>query len=240
MLRTTSCPLFLSNFDHKLNALKTRYTRHPKASQIAAGYAAQLYARGQMFGDLDTIAQALTIVERTLKNTPRALKLRLLRAQIAATLHQVKITAQELAWARAQADQSPRIPKTLLKRVNAMREELELALGEDIEAHLKDMERGYRDLSFKGYVRAARARELRGQFSLAQRYYGQAERHFTDVAPIPLAWLNVQRGLMAMHSGDFKSAHTFFLAAYERCPQYPMAAEHLAEIEGRLGHFIAR
>ena len=39
-----------------------------------------------------------------------------------------------------------------------------------------------------------------------------------------------------MHSGDFKSAHVFFKAGYERCPEYPMAAEHLAEIEGRLGH----
>jgi tetratricopeptide (TPR) repeat protein len=39
-----------------------------------------------------------------------------------------------------------------------------------------------------------------------------------------------------MHSGDYEAAQRFFRAGYERCPQYPMVTEHLAEIEGRLGH----
>jgi tetratricopeptide (TPR) repeat protein len=235
--KTTSCELFLSNLDHKLSALKRRYQRQPTAPQAVVGYASQLYARGQIYGDLDEVAQALKIVETGLKTSPNAVKLRLLRAQIASTLHRVDITRRELNWIRSLFVKPPYPQGVTLELIRTIRADLELETGQNVAAHLSKMEREYQSLSFDGFVRAARAREQKGQVTLAQRYYGQAERHFTDVAPIPIAWLNVQRGLMAMHSGDFKSAHVFFKTAYTRCPQYPMAAEHLAEIEGRLGHF---
>ena len=237
MLKTTSCELFLSNLDHKLSALKRRYQRQPTVPQALVGYASQLYARGQIYGDLDEVAQALKIVETGLKTSPNAVKLRLLRAQIASTLHRVDITRRELNWIQALFAKPPYPQGVALELIQTMRADLELETGQNVAAHLSKMERGYQSLSFDGFVRAARAREQKGQVTLAQRYYGQAERHFKDVAPIPIAWLNVQRGLMAMHSGDFKSAQLFFKTAYSRCPQYPMAAEHLAEIEGRLGHF---
>jgi tetratricopeptide (TPR) repeat protein len=233
-LKTTNCDLFLRNLESRLKSLKTIYDRDPKQPKSLVGYAATLYARAQLYSDLEGIAQVASLIDhidQALRIHPKHDKLHMLRAQVAMTLHQLPRASQELDWLEANLS-----PQSRLRReMRSTRRELDLQRGARLEQHLKEMERGYQRADYQGYLLAARARELRGQVSLAQRYYGQAERRFRDVAPIPLAWLNVQRGLMAMHSGDFKAARTFFRAGYERCPRYPMAAEHLAEIEGRLG-----
>jgi tetratricopeptide (TPR) repeat protein len=55
------------------------------------------------------------------------------------------------------------------------------------------------------------------------------------VSPVPLAWLHTQQGIAWLRFGDIERAQRFFEAAYQRLPQYYLAAEHLAETEFLLG-----
>ena len=231
-LRTTSCDLFLRNLKSRLNTTRTLYRKSPQSIRARSHYASSLYTMGQIHQNIEVIARALNLTEEGLKIHPDSVRLRRLRIRIAMTLHRINLARIDLDWLEARLPQHAPMHKELA----IQRAELDLQIGSKVEHHLERMQLEYKQANYDGYVRAAKAREMRGHLALAQRYYGQAERRFGDVSPIPLAWLNVQRGLMAMHSGNYKSALTFFKTAYERCPLYPMAIEHLAEIEGRLGN----
>lgn len=192
-------------------------------------YAEARFAHAQMLGSIERIADAIALLDTALEQHPEHAPTRLARARMLLSLHRFDDARADLEQVERTAPDTPELPK--------LRQQADFEQGKDLDTHLERMLAAIQSSKdFDSFVAAATARELLGQYALAARLYGQAERVFPDVAPIPLAWLSVQRGLMAMHTGDYPRAQRFFANAYERCPDFPMAAEHLAEIEGRLGN----
>lgn len=220
-LRTTTCSLFIDNLEKKLASLQARGPS-PALADI-------LYGLGQLRGDLELMHQASEILDTLLDATPNAPALLSRRAAVHFSLHRFD-------KARADLETIKRL-KPDFPDLDARFADLALNTGDYdtarpmLEAAAKDPDPSYADLA-----RLAQIHDLLGQLDDARQHFARAElTRIGKTSPIPIAWLSVQRGLMAMHHGDFEQAHRFFSEAYTRCPEYPMAAEHLAEIEGRLG-----
>src|SRR5262249_8567792 len=68
-----------------------------------------------------------------------------------------------------------------------------------------------------------------GENDAADAEFERAEDAYRDTSPLPLAWLDVQRGVHLMKIGKTVLALPFFREAVARIPTYLMAQEHLAE-----------
>ena len=227
--KTTSCSIYMGNIDSRIGGLENGLENQPENVEFQRSLAEHIYFKGQVLGSLALMADGQKRVEAILEANPDDVDTLLLHAQIMQSLHVVEA-------AQASLDKVATLdPENAA--LGSQQHALDFMSGANLEAVLESKKVAYEQgTTFDNYVSAAQAYEYLGEFTLADRYYGLAERFFEGVAPIPLAWLNVQRGLMAMHSGDYEGAAKFFRAGYERCAEYPMAAEHLAEIEGRLGN----
>ncbi|MBK8068380.1 MAG: hypothetical protein IPK27_12345 [Rhodanobacteraceae bacterium] len=91
------------------------------------------------------------------------------------------------------------------------------------------------------YELASRAdlRLMSGDPAGAAQWYRAAQDLYTDVDPLPLAWLYTQQGIALLRHGQCARARVFFSAALARLPRYYLAAEHLAECEAELGELEA-
>ena len=77
----------------------------------------------------------------------------------------------------------------------------------------------------------------RGELACASDYFHQAQFFYTDVAPMPLAWLHTQQGITLLRFDQPEQAIRFFRSALTRLPGYSMALSHLAQCLVRVGQF---
>ena len=77
----------------------------------------------------------------------------------------------------------------------------------------------------------------RGELACASEYFHQAQFVYTDVAPMPLAWLHTQQGITLLRFDQPEQAIRFFRSALTRLPGYSLALEHLAQCLVRVGQF---
>jgi len=77
----------------------------------------------------------------------------------------------------------------------------------------------------------------RGELACASDYFHQAQFVYTDVAPMPLAWLHTQQGIALLRFDQPEQAIRFFRSAISRLPNYSLALEHLAQCLVRVGQF---
>ena len=77
----------------------------------------------------------------------------------------------------------------------------------------------------------------RGELACASDYFHQAQFVYTDVAPMPLAWLHTQQGIALLRFDQPEQAIRFFRSALVRLPGYSLALEHLAQCLVRVGQF---
>ena len=77
----------------------------------------------------------------------------------------------------------------------------------------------------------------RGELACASEYFHQAQFVYTDVAPMPLAWLHTQQGIALLRFDQPEQAIRFFRSALTRLPNYSLALEHLAQCLVRIGQF---
>ena len=75
----------------------------------------------------------------------------------------------------------------------------------------------------------------RGELACASDYFHQAQFVYTDVAPVPLAWLHTQQGIALLRFDQPEQAIRFFRSALTRLPGYALALEHLAQCLVRVG-----
>ena len=82
----------------------------------------------------------------------------------------------------------------------------------------------------------AAAEGAAGDAGSAARDFAAAEAAYRDSSPFPLAWTDLQRGLLAERRGELAAAERSYSAALARLPQYAQARGHLAGVlalEGR-------
>ncbi len=225
-LPTTEGEAFLANLAGQVVAAKQRVATL-KTSPTAAVMAASLMAsQGKINGKLGQLAEALEIVETALKTAPKDAKLLAQHAELCAALHLFPKAEQSAKQAHEIAP-SPET-RALLADAAWARGDHEVGIRE-IRAIAKEHPR------FGSVVRLAQLELDLGNVEAAEREFARAETLIIDVSPVPVAWLNVQRGLLGLDTGQFEKAERFYREAVARLPKYPMAVEHLAEIEGLLG-----
>jgi tetratricopeptide (TPR) repeat protein len=225
-LGTTNARIFLGNLSGSVTAAKAGWNKEKPTAIAALQYAVPLTTAAKISGDLRQFGEALRVVETALKKQPDHEKLLLHQAELLSSLHRFDKAAAvvEKLHARAPSEGS----RVLLADVAWNRGDYDTAIKE-IRAIAAEKP------SLFSQVRLAQLELSLGNIEAAKGAFARAETLYQNVSPVPIAWLNVQRGLMGLHTGQFESAETFYREAIARMPDYPMAVEHLAEIESLLG-----
>jgi len=223
-LPTTDAKLFLGNLEGSVSAARKAWQKNPSPSN-AVMLAGSLAQSGELAGDLDRIAESAEIASAALKKSPDDVRLLLVRADASATLHRV---APALADAKRAHELAPSA------ETEALLADLAWQSG-DYETAAAAIRKAAQRPSFSTLVRLAQLELDLGNVKAAEQAFARAETQIKDVSPVPVAWLGVQRGLLYLHTGQFERAERFYLEAVARLPSYPMALEHLAEIEALLG-----
>lgn len=229
-LPTTDAKIFLGNLDARVSAGSKVWKKNPGSSAAALLYAGPRVARGKLHGDLGEISAGLDDIEAALAKSPRDPSLLALASSTLSTMHRFDeaLTLAEKAH-ELRPDSASR----------ATLADLRYNLGQYDESIPEIRALAERHPTFGSLVKLAHLEQDLGNVTEAEQAFACAETLFRDVSPLPIAWLNVQRGLFYLHTGRFDRAEAFYRAAVERLPSYPMALEHLAELEGVVGKTAA-
>ncbi len=225
-VKTTTCSLWMTNAQATLAQERRRYADQPDAFRMALAKAA--FAMGEATANLDRVNEAGELATEHLASHPDDTAALELRLDTSFTLHRIEAAKADLA---RLAELSPDRDD-----LASWKAELQWLEGE-VKAAMPIVAKSATERpNIWTLTRRANMHRALGEFAKAEADFAAAEASWRGTAPIPLAWLNVQRGLMELHRGRYEQAAVFFRAGYDRCPEYPMASEHLAEIEGRLGN----
>lgn len=226
-VRSTSPAIYLRNFEGRKVVIDQRLAKNPNGATVLSQLATWHMEKQLLDGDPTHANAALAALDKAIKHSPASPALRLRRAGVLGHLHR---------FADAQADLEVAL------KANPTNPSARRALGKVLEnrgqyaaakPHLAvpPSRPTYRDLGES----AGRIFKT-GDVDRADRTLRIAAATYRDVHPIPLAWIDLQRGLLRLRTGRWAEARRFFEAAYNRLPQYYLVAEHLAEVEAKLGN----
>ncbi len=227
-LPTTDGTIAIGNLNAQIDGEERLAAGRPLTVTQQAAIADALQTRGQFLGRIDDYERAQAIADRLVRELPTDGHSYVARAQALATFHQFDAALADLDMAEhlgvnTNHTESPRA--AIFQAVGRLNEAL--ALRQKITQRKRDI----RSLSAEASVYA----DL-GQIDTAEKLFTEAQHHFRDVSPFPVAWLYFQQGKMWMREGNVQRARDLFAAAHERLPQYAPAQGHLAEMEALLGH----
>ena len=225
--RSTSAGIYLRNFASRKISIDARVAKTPTGSSALSELAAWHMEQQLLDGDPTHADKALAALDTAVAASPKLSVLRLRRAGVLGHLHRFADAQADLEIALKADPTDPSVRRALGKVLENR--------GRYAEAkpHLAvaPSRPTYRDLG----EQAAKIFKT-GDVERADKTLRIAAATYRDVHPIPLAWIDLQRGLLRLRTGRWAEAKTFFEAAYNRLPQYFLVAEHLAEVEAKLGN----
>ncbi|MHC4836847.1 MAG: tetratricopeptide repeat protein [Planctomycetota bacterium] len=224
--RSTGPTIYLRNLASRLGAAKARVELDSAGVADHVRYADALLEQSHLDGDLGKVRTAVAQLEAAAKLAPKDPKLMTQRAAALTRMHDFAAARGLLESALALA---PDDGATKLALSDVLRN-----LGEYAAA--AKMEAGVEPKGHEALARHAIRHFEAGRIDEADLWLRRAHGAYSDVHPITLAWLDLQRGLLRLRTGRYPEAHTFFKAAYDRLPDYYLVAEHLAETESLLGN----
>ncbi|MCB1590303.1 MAG: hypothetical protein KDI56_15440, partial [Xanthomonadales bacterium] len=223
-LRTTSESIYLGNLDARITQLEG--ADHHNAA-VAQALASSLLHRYRIIGRWPDAERAGALLQSALTSAPDSAPLQLDWASWLTLVH--RFAEAEEAIARVDALHS-RGAVVDAAQLSSLRSELALATGcYDCLGDAFHDPAVAAPAEFYELANRAHAALLHGDLDLSSRLYFEAQRHYRDVGPYPLAWLHVQQGIALLRYGHCEAAEPFFRAAHERLPAYALATEHLAE-----------
>ena len=218
---TTDGNAYLKQLDARLENLPKQDTEHSRA--VRAGVLFQRYQALGALADLDN-AHALALeLKASQESDDDAL---LLGATIFSYMHEFD-AALALLDRRADASSGA----ALRLEISNARSLIPLA-ARTIPGAPLTTGKEYAEL-----VQLANDCIDRGELACASDYFHQAQFVYTDVAPMPLAWLHTQQGIALLRFDQPELAIRFFRSALTRVPGYSLALEHLAQCLVRVGQF---
>ena len=231
-LATTNEAIYLGNLDARIDATE-RALAERDTPALRAALAGALEHRHRITGRLADAERALAEIARATRAANAPADAHLVHAGLLLSFHRFGEARAALDRARAAGADA-----ALADRLGR---DLALALGEYATLR-EDLERSAELVpDFYGLAHRADLRVLLGDPGGASRLYRAAQDFYTDVDPLPLAWLYTQQGIALLRHGDAANARRFFEAAHARLPSYVLAAEHLAETLALTGeHEAAR
>jgi len=223
--RTTDGAITVGNIDSQIDSWEhILKVLRPNSVQAMAGLVDLHQTKAQYFGKLGGFDRATELGELAVRTEPGSAEARLLRAGNRAALHRFSEASRDLAEAE-KLGANPREVRSLRASIFQAQGKIEEALA----------------------LRRALARESPNVFTLgalaaaetdpaaAAREYEQAIKVYRDTSPLPLAWIEFQRGLAAERAGQLELSLQHYLAATGRLPQYAQAQGHLAAVRALLG-----
>jgi tetratricopeptide (TPR) repeat protein len=186
-----------------------------------------LCARGQYLGHIADYEQASRLAEQLVKVAPKDAWGYIVRAQTRSIFH-------DFDGAQADLDQAVKLGRGIRElQIIAVQRQASLltALGklDEALAASRKLAQANPDISSMGAEAALLADQ--GETAAAEAMFIEAQHHFPDVSPFPLAWLYLQEGLMWEAAGDLQRARELYAAAHERLPAYAVVTSHLAAME---------
>ncbi len=181
-----------------------------------------LYAdRARLTGNYDDYAKAEGVLATLPVGAKPSASYCLARVRLHYTLHRLK-------QAGAALDTCPDTAEPMEKA--ALRADLSLYSGRYGEA-----EATYRALVNQSglaqhYVRLALLKEWLGAPGEAAAFLEAAEKRYHGGSPTMLAWLKLQRGLVALHRGRFDEALAMYRLASDAMDGWWLIDEHIAEV----------
>jgi tetratricopeptide (TPR) repeat protein len=203
--------------------LQGRLQRSATTPAQAVALAGVRYQRYQILGNLQDLDTAFAQAKAQASAANASDEAKLLWATMAAYMHEFDAAEQALSSLSPDKTAALRLEIATARGKVKSDSQLPSALAEGRE---------YADL----VARAGRCVDQGDLFCATQNFH-QAQFLYSDVAPLPLAWLHTQQGIALLRFGHAKEAIPFFEAALERLPNYYLAAEHRAESLGRVGRF---
>lgn len=226
-LPTTPYQQMMDLLENQVVRSEDMLDRSPNSVTAHTFYAGKLLSVAKVYGDLEDISKAVQVADRGLELAPNNANLLKVRMQANFALHRWRDAETDLVLLKAIKPDD-----VALKSV-----EVELLWNsgqvEAAKAAIEGLAKEHPSMAT--VARAAHLQMELGDVDAAEQGFATAETLYEGSSPVPVAWLYVQRGLLRLHSGRFKEAKVFYDAAVERAPGYPMAVEHLAEIEYLLG-----
>lgn len=213
-LPTTNAADFLRGLDGQIVAAERLVIDDPSSSTKRIMLASLLGARGKLAGDLDELERAIELLPG---DEPASL---IERASLHQTLHRFPAAHADLSRARALgAAESALVP---------VEQELDWNEGRYEAAIAKIRNPAKRTMMT--VLRQARLQHDLGDDAGADRLFAEAEDLIDDTSPVPVAFLNFQRGFHAFEIGRLEEAAVFYREALRRLPGWITAQEHLAEV----------
>jgi tetratricopeptide (TPR) repeat protein len=214
-LLTTDGQLAASNLEAELAQAERQHRERPGDLSRARQLMERLLTHAQFFGRLSDYDRALALANEAITAAPTSGEAHLLRAGALAALHQFPQALVALDAAQAwQADAD----KVMRARVGIWQ-----ATGKIDRPDLTT------------FAAEAGAYADKRDFPTAARAFTEAKRHYGDVSPFPVAWLEFQEGHMWEIAGRADRALALYQAAHDRLPGYASASTHLAAIVAAFG-----
>jgi tetratricopeptide (TPR) repeat protein len=226
-LPTTKAEIYLTNLDGQIAELTRLVSDKPDLIANVQKLSAAHQLRGQFRGDLDEMQMAIDGASTCIQREPLNASCWLMRAEQQQSLHRFKEARADLERAK-QLGVDP-------ARAAALEAELDWNDGLYDRAIAAIRKARRERPSTAAWLREAQLHHDLGAEDEADAAFEKAENLIKDVAPLPVAHLNVQRGIQKADRGLLEEALLFFREAVARMPTYVAANEHLAEALHALG-----
>jgi hypothetical protein len=237
LLATTDPQLALGNLDAQIEGQEQLLARQPQAVDALAALVELLQARAQVLGRLSDLDRVEELGERAVRELPGSAEASLVRAQSRAALHRFD---EALADA-TRAEQLGLEPQ----RLAGLRASVLQARGLLAEALPLWRAQAARAPGIRTLGALAAAEGAAGDTDAARGHFAAAVASYRDTSPLPLCWIDFQRGLLAERRGELAEAAARYRRVLLRLPHHAPAAAHLAGLlavqgEGRAAEALLR
>ncbi len=214
----------LDNLDMQVAGRRSMVEAHPRMSSMRQSYVGLLLSRSTYRGSFSDFGVALESAEAGIALAPSDEVMLKAQASAFGAVHEFELAISNVTKANETA------------LTGAFGDYL-LARGDDPRPI--EQARRERVLSHRGYAQLiswAASLGALGSFDEADAAYDEALQTYRDVSPLPVAWIEFQRGVLwAERAGDRERGREHYELAVSVLPGYVVAGVHLAELEAAAG-----
>jgi tetratricopeptide (TPR) repeat protein len=220
---TTPGEMALHNLTGHIQALERHLESSPSDLALRSQLVDLLLTRTQFTSSFGDFARIAALADHAPEEHPGEAKALLLRARYLGSMHR-------FAEAEAEYDRAEKLAPT---DTRTKRASLHIAEGRKLEDALAvARERVGKLPTLEHYSLLAGAEAALGHYDDADEHYRAALAAYHDVSPLPVAYVEFQRGVMwAELANAPERAIPLYTEAVRRLPQFVVANVHLAELE---------
>lgn len=225
-LPTTDWAIYLTNVRGQLRTTRAAYAKRAPNVSARRQLGWRVYTWAEIHGDPELYQEVVDVATDGLAVKPVA-EMLMLRAEAQFGLGRAREALADLDAAEALHAGD--------RRIASLRAEAQWHLKQDTvsEQAMRAELAAHPGVHILG--RVAQMEWALGNLDEAERLFATAETKITNTAPVPVAWLSVQRGLIHLEARRTDKALVFLRAAHERAPGYPAAVVGLARAETAAG-----